>query len=119
MASDDEGSGPKIAPDLERFVNHPESGLTDEQVIMLSTVFQHGVTALEELYVWLSQRYNNMNPQERRRKAQHATELYFSEKAYDRYAATYEEAQRQGLIPTDGELRKLRLIKGPNNPAKS
>jgi hypothetical protein len=98
------------APDIPRFVNHPEHGLTDEQVIFLVSVYEHGASALKELQDALVDRHND-RIEDRRAKAHRTTELYFTKEAYDRYeqAQKIEEQRFPGLVlPPPGARRPRR-----------
>jgi hypothetical protein len=104
---------PNIAPDVARFVAH----LDDAEVIFLTTVIGFGPSGVEEMYIHLAERYNNMP--DRHVKATQATERFFSEEAYDRYEKAQREVMGGGQQLFGPDNEPLPPLGGPNNPHTS
>jgi hypothetical protein len=86
------------APDIEEFVK----SLDIEQVRFFLTIFENGNGPLTELYMYLADRWNSLDPPAMRKVAHKTTERFFSEQA----RAEYEEHNtRVRIKQIEAEMR--------------
>lgn len=93
--------GPQKAPDFEELVKT----LTDPQIAFLATVLRHAAEqdygVLEEFYMWVANKFMDFSESQKDAAIPEAEGMFFTEKAFERYATEQANAERIGKETDD------------------